>query len=583
MSNAPEVVPANAPEVVPANVPANAPEVVTDSPHDHHAAHGSDARHRKRSTGLVEIHDASGHTKRVNLEEMSDADAQLAAQFGYKPVFKREFGYLSTFSFAVSISGLFATTMTTFSYPLYAGGSASVVWCWFISGAGCLCIALSVAELVSAYPTSGGLYFTISRLAPKEWVPSLSWITGWINLLGQVAGVASSEYGAAQMLLAAVSMGADFDYEITTNTTVGVMAALTVFTGLVNSLSTYWMEKMTKTYVIFHILVLVSACIALLVMTENKHDAKYVFTNVESTSGWTPTGFSFLFGFLSVSWTMTDYDATAHITEEISNPELKAPWAISLAMAFTYVAGWLYNIVLCFCMGNKDEILLSPIVQPVAQIFFNSLGKAGGIFYTVCGFIIIKFVCFTAMQALGRTVFAFSRDRLLPFSSTWTKVNSITGTPLYAVWISVAACVAINLIGLGSYTAISGVFNICAITLDWSYIIPIICKLWFGKFEPGPWHMGRASKYVNIWGCIWTTFVTVIFILPTVRPVQADTMNYAIVFLMFILGAAAVFWYTGGRKYYTGPIAEAEAQLDEKSQSSEGETVLIEGAKEAQT
>ena len=88
-------------------------------------------------------------------------------------VFKREFGYLSTFSFAVSISGLFATTSTTFIYPLEAGGSASVVWCWLISGAGCMCIACSVAELVSAYPTCGGLYYTVSRLAPTEWVPSI--------------------------------------------------------------------------------------------------------------------------------------------------------------------------------------------------------------------------------------------------------------------------------------------------------------------------------------------------------------------------------------------------------------------------
>jgi hypothetical protein len=82
---------------------------------------------------------------RVHAEELAAADAQLAEQFGYKPVFKREFGYLSTFSFAVSISGLFATTMTTFSYPLYAGGSASAVWCWLISGAGCMCIAVSIS------------------------------------------------------------------------------------------------------------------------------------------------------------------------------------------------------------------------------------------------------------------------------------------------------------------------------------------------------------------------------------------------------------------------------------------------------
>lgn len=97
--------------------------------------------HRKKS--MVQINTQDGHTKTVNLEELNEADAQLAEQFGYKPVFKREFGYLSTFSFAVSISGLFSTIMTTFIYPLEAGGSAAAVWCWLISGAGCMCIAVS--------------------------------------------------------------------------------------------------------------------------------------------------------------------------------------------------------------------------------------------------------------------------------------------------------------------------------------------------------------------------------------------------------------------------------------------------------
>ena len=134
-----------------------------------------DLRQRKKSVGIVELQGPDGQARIVNLEELTDADAELAAKFGYKPVFKREFGYLSTFSFAVSISGLFATVSTTFSYALYAGGPSSAVWCWFISGAGCMCIACSVAELVSAYPTCGGLYYTVSRLAPEKWVPSLSW------------------------------------------------------------------------------------------------------------------------------------------------------------------------------------------------------------------------------------------------------------------------------------------------------------------------------------------------------------------------------------------------------------------------
>ncbi|KAI4256466.1 MAG: hypothetical protein LQ352_002072 [Teloschistes flavicans] len=437
-----------------------------------------DLRQRKKSVGTVELQGPNGQTRTVNLEELSNADAELAAKFGYKPVFKREFGYLSTFSFAI-------------------------------------------------------------------------------------AGLASSEYGAAQLLLAAASMGSDFTYLPTTGTIIGVMAGLTVLTGLVNSLSTYWMEKMTKTYVIFHILILVTCSIALLAKCDNRHNAKYVFTDVDSTSGWSPVGFAWLFGFLSVSWTMTDYDATAHITEEISNPEVKAPWAISLAMAFTYIGGFLFNIVLCFVMGDPATILESPMEQPVAQIFYNVLGKGGGVFFTVCAFFIIKFVTFTAMQSLARTVFAFSRDRLLPFSNIWVKINPTTQTPLYAVWISVFWAIAINLIGLGSYAAIAGVFNVTAIALDWSYCIPIVCKMIFGQFEPGPWHMGKFSIFVNGYACIWTLFVTIIFILPTVRPVGGDTMNYAIAFLGAILLFAAIFWYLTGKKFYTGPLIEAD--IDENA------------------
>lgn len=97
----------------------------------------------RRKASVVEIQGPDG-VRTVNLEELNDADKALAAEFGYKPVFKREFGYLSTFSFAVSISGLFSTIATTFVYPLEAGGSASAVWCWLISGAGCMCIAVSL-------------------------------------------------------------------------------------------------------------------------------------------------------------------------------------------------------------------------------------------------------------------------------------------------------------------------------------------------------------------------------------------------------------------------------------------------------
>jgi len=166
----------------------------------------------------------------------------------------------------------------------------------------------------------------------------------------------------------------------------------------------------------------------------------------------------------------------------------------------------------------------------------------------------------------------------------WTIIDRRTGTPIYAVWISVFFCIVINLIGLGSYAAIAGVFNVCAIALDWSYCIPIFCKLVFGKFKPGPWHMGKASFFVNIWACLWTLFVSIIFILPTVRPVTANTMNYASAFLALIFVAATIYWYAGGRSWYTGPITEAQIVevadpdgRDSSSQEHEKSAKVLEG------
>ena len=66
-----------------------------------------------------------------------------------------------------------------------------------------------VAELVSAYPTAGGMYFVTKHVVPKEHVAIWAWIIGWCNFLGQAAGVASLAYTIAQMILASATMNSN--------------------------------------------------------------------------------------------------------------------------------------------------------------------------------------------------------------------------------------------------------------------------------------------------------------------------------------------------------------------------------------
>ncbi|CRK29953.1 hypothetical protein BN1708_005092 [Verticillium longisporum] len=364
-------------------------------------------------------------------------------------MFKRRFTSWSCFSFALSISGLYATIMTTFSYPLVAGGAASIVWCWLIGGAGAMALAVSIAEISSAYPTSGGMYFTIKYLCPPSYVAIVAWIDGWLNLVGTVAGTASAEYGASQMLLSAVSIASGFTYQPTQAHITGVMAMLCVFHGLINTCPTHWLSKITSTYGIVHISILLAVSLALLVVDNNKHTPEYVFTNLETQSGWKPPEFSFFFGCLSVAWIIANADGVGHIAEETKNPSRVIPTAITSAAAFTCIVGFLYNIVLVFTMGDPVALAATPTGMPVAQIFYDVFGRAPAVLFILLAFLVMNFVCIPSIHAGSRTIWAFSRDqsRLINlYAVIWNAFLSAifmvpTRRPVTASNMNYASCV----------------------------------------------------------------------------------------------------------------------------------------------
>jgi amino acid transporter len=164
------------------------------------------------------------------------------------------------------------------------------------------------------------------------------------------------------------------------------------------------------------VLASVAMCIALLVLTPNKHSSAAVFGSVTDGSGWNSKGFSFMIGFLSVAWTMTDYDATTHMSEETKQAAIRGPVAITQAVLISGVIGLLLNITLSFCAGDIAATLASGTGNPAAQIVFNAAGSKGGmaIWFWV---VLIQFCtgC-SAMVADTRMCYAFSRDGALPFS-----------------------------------------------------------------------------------------------------------------------------------------------------------------------
>jgi amino acid transporter len=86
---------------------------------------------------------------------------------------------LSNFAFSFAIISILTGITTLFNTGLTYGGTISMVYGWLIVGGFTLFVGASMAEICSAFPTSGGLYYWSSQLAGPRWGPFASWITGW--------------------------------------------------------------------------------------------------------------------------------------------------------------------------------------------------------------------------------------------------------------------------------------------------------------------------------------------------------------------------------------------------------------------
>ena len=128
--------------------------------------------------------------------ELSD-DEQMLAKLGYKQELSRSWSSFSNFAISFSIISILAGCFTTFCQGWNNGGPVAISWGWpIISTVHPDHRLHDVSELVSAYPTSGGIYWWAAKMGG----PAAGFFTGWLNLIGLLAVTASVAYGAATFL-----------------------------------------------------------------------------------------------------------------------------------------------------------------------------------------------------------------------------------------------------------------------------------------------------------------------------------------------------------------------------------------------
>src|SRR5919109_2369863 len=130
-------------------------------------------------------------------DEVIAQDERDLARLGYTQQLFREMGGFSNFASSFSIISVLTGAVLLYGHGLKLAGPIINTVGWPLVSLFTLCVAASMAELASLYPTAGGLYFWAYRLGGRGW----AFATAWFNMVGQVTITAGIDIAAAIYLI----------------------------------------------------------------------------------------------------------------------------------------------------------------------------------------------------------------------------------------------------------------------------------------------------------------------------------------------------------------------------------------------
>jgi amino acid transporter len=518
-------------------------------------------------------------------------------KLGYAQELLRSMGGFSNFAISFSIISILTGAVILYDYGLAWAGTAAVLLGWPLITIFVLAIAAAMAEVASAYPTAGGLYYWASRMKNKEW----GWWTAWLNLIGQFAIVAGINYAAAGFLNATIITpllaNVGLDYQNTSVFLGGILNGQLVTMGILmlielalNIGGINLVALLNQVSVWWHIVIV--AAVVFLVFLAGKPDQSgltlFAVQPLDTAGSWDnnlgflhltygpassyPLILAFFFSLLQANWTYTGYDASAHVAEETVGARVASAWGIFLSVAVSAVVGFVFLLALSTHLPNLSALFPASLDDSAtySQYYFGggvavidilryNLGQLGDLLSAGIA-IAMAFCGLSSVASAGRMLFAFSRDDGLP-GSGWLKrvshrfrtpANSLTAIVVVAWLFSVAAFI------VGTGTAIVIITAISTIFLYAAYGVVIYLGATTQEWlKERVWSLGRWSKPIAWVAVAWVLVLMVLFSWPTSGNISWPFMVGTVVLLL-------IYYFGYAKSRFMGPHAMGDtAELTE--------------------
>ena len=512
--------------------------------------------------------------------ETLSSDEQRLAELGYKQELKRGWSGFSNFAISFSIISVLAGCFTTYGQALNNGGPVAISIGWPVISLLILCVAFGMSELASAFPTAGGIYYWASKLGGPGW----GWFTGWFNLIGLVAVVASVDYVCASFLMnllglynlhfifnfaraAGLTKNAGIHY--TADVNFALFGVIVILHGVINAFRSHLVSIFNTVSVWWHVIGVAVIIVILGVVPSHHASLSFVFGHRMNNSGFGGHMYWYYvlpLGFLLTMYTITGYDASAHVSEETHGADESAPKGIWRSVFYSAAIGWLVLLAITFAIQKSQLGTITKSSYPALAIFETALSSAAAkavILISTVGQLFCGMACVTSAS---RMTFAFSRDGAIPGHNLWRRLGK-NRTPTWSVLFVCGFALIITLPALaptatGVPVAFLAVTSISVIGLYIAYTIPIFLRWRKGNdFVPGPWTLGNKYKWVNPIAFTWVALCVIIFCLPfSPAGVYFKTgftwsaVNYAPLVTIGVMLAVTLWYVLAARRTFKGPI-----------------------------
>ena len=318
-----------------------------------------------------------------------------------------------------------------------------------------------------------------------------------------------------------------------------------------------------------------AAVVLILIFLPHHHaSASSVFTHTVNNTGFfggRTGGFGFIFMVLPLSalltqYTITGYDASAHLSEETKSAANTAAKGMWRSIFYSAIGGWILLLSFLFAVQNQGKVTSGG--GGVAVIFAQALTSHWGgtvLLISTAG----QFFCTMAcMTSTTRMLFAFSRDGAVPGHKYWSHLNAkrvpvygVIATAVISIILTLPALVKVDIGGAPVPVAFFAVVSIGVIGLYLCFAIPI-CLRWRAgdRFEPGGWTLGTKYKWLCLVALFDIALTAVVALLPTsnlgapwYHGFGWRYVNYTILVVPGALILLWIYWHVSVKNWFTGP------------------------------